>query len=95
MANYDLDLVGRHLLHAAEIVQRQEWFFYDEKAAGGNMHPIRALYIASNGRKGQLFNMAARRLFECCGTDFLDHDQVENIDDLIAAAFWEEESTHG
>jgi len=89
---YNLDVVGRLLVNAAEIVQRQEDFPYDEKAGGGNMHPVRALYIAGGGRNVGLINAAVRRLFACCGTDFMDHDQVENIDDLVAAAFWEMEA---
>ena len=88
------DAAGRRLICAAHIVQAQQNFTYEEKDAGGNMHPIRALYIASHERKGPAFNTAVRRLFDCCGIDFMDHSQVENIDDLVAAAFWEIESDH-
>ena len=87
-----LDAVGQRLIHAATIIEAQDCFEYDEKAAGGNMHPIRALYMASMasmGRKDATFHAAVRRLFDCCGIDFMDHEQIENIDDLIAAAFWE------
>ena len=87
-----LDAIGRRLYRAAQIVESQQSFLYDEKEHGGNMHPIRALYIASNGRKDRVFDGAVRRLFDCCGVDFRDHDQVENVSDLVAAAFWEGDS---
>jgi len=86
------DAASRLLLTAAEIVQEQHAYSYEEKAAGGNMHPIRALYIADGGCKSDEYETAVRRLFDCCRVDFMDHDQVENIDDLVAAAFWEIES---
>lgn len=91
MSSYPLEVgaPGVLLLRAAEIVETQHYFTYEEKAAGGNMHPIRAIYLASEGRKGKIFDEAVRRLFDCCGVDFMDHSQIENIDDLVAAAFWE------
>ena len=88
------DAAGRLLLTAAEIVQEQHAYLYEEKARGGNMHPIGALYIADCGCKSDEYETAVRRLFDCCGVDFMDHEQVENIDDLVAAAFWEIESDH-
>lgn len=84
-----LDASSRLLVRAAHIVEAQDCFIYDEKDAGGNMHPITAIYLASHGRKGEVFKTAVRRLFDCCGVDFMDHGQDENIDDLVAAAFWE------
>ena len=88
----ELDAIGRRLVLAAEIVQDQPCFDYEVNGPGVNMHPIRALYIASIGRRDATFHAAVRRLFDCCGSDFMDHEQVENISDLIAAAFWEIDS---
>ncbi len=82
------DAVGACLFRAATIVESQQCYDYEEKLAGGNMHPIRALYIASEGREDRIFCEAVNRLFDCCGVDFMDHGQDENIDDLVAAAFW-------
>ena len=89
MSALKLDVASRLLFVAAEIAQEQGAYVYEEKAAGGNMHPIRALYIADCGRISEDYETAVRRLFDCCGIDFMDHGQDENIDDLIAAAFWE------
>lgn len=81
---------GKLLVRAAEIAENQQNYEYELRERGGNMHPIRALYLASNCTKGSTFDTALRRLFDCCGVDFMDHTQAENIDDLVAAAFWQE-----
>lgn len=70
-----LDAVGEILCHAAELI---DMF--------GNRHPASAIALvaADQGKASS----AWLRLSDACGLDYMDHLAEENIDDLIAAAYW-------
>lgn len=70
-----LDSVGEDLCHAAELI---EMF--------GNRHPCSALALVCKDEGA--VSKAWLRLSDACGLDYMDHLAEENINDLIAAAYW-------
>lgn len=79
-----LDRISRVLILAAEHLEKGEVDYN---------HPCRAIWEAlgrpkecSKGDKE--YYMAAGRLHDACGYDFMDHSVEENIADLVAAAYW-------
>lgn len=80
------DAVGNTLILAAHVTESGGAFALDAQ------HPLDAVAHAAKlrgrGWKKRYLNAAAR-LMDCNGLDLLNLSQEEQIDILVAAAFWE------
>lgn len=57
------------------------------------IHPYRALHLVAGPRtpgsaNDKTYIKAMDRLRAAVGMDFMDHSPIENITDLVAAAYW-------
>lgn len=83
-----LDQVGKLLIRAAQYIETNTMHSVCEGHA--SIHPMRAIYLVGlQSGEDALYGRACKRLTTACGMDFIDHSPVENIADLVAAAFWE------